>query len=69
MRRVIEIRMIKKKPKLTDLLKMMKGKDLSDPKVKADFKRKLLALYDESAQQEAEEDIKYDKLMANFDRI
>lgn len=51
MRRIIEIRMIKKKPKLTDLLKMMKGKDLTDPKVKADFKNKILALYDESEQQ------------------
>ena len=69
MRRIIEIRMIKKKPKLTDLLRMMKGKDLSDPKVKNDFKRKILALYDESGQNEPEEDLKYDKLMANFDRI
>lgn len=48
MRRINEIRMIKKKPKLTDMLKMMKDKDLSDPKVKEDFKRRLLALYDES---------------------
>lgn len=47
MRRVIEIRIIKKKPKLTDVLKMMKGKNLSDPKVKEDFKRRLFALYDE----------------------
>lgn len=47
MRRVNEIRLIKRKPRLTDMLKMMKGKDLSDPKVKADFKRRLLALYDE----------------------
>ena len=61
--------MIKKKPKLNDLLKMMKGKDLSDPKVKADFKRKILALYDENEQAPPDEDAKYDKLMANFDRI
>ena len=69
MRRIIEIRMIKKKPKLNDILKMMKGKDLSDPKVKADFKRKIFALYDENEQQKGEEDAKYDKLMANFDRV
>jgi hypothetical protein len=50
MRRIIEIRQIKRKPKLTDMLKMMKGKDLSDPKVKEDFKRRLLALYDGSDQ-------------------
>ena len=69
MRRIIEIRMIKKKPKLNDLLKMMKGRDLSDPKVKADFKRKILALYDEDHHGPPEEDAKYDKLMANFDRV
>lgn len=54
MRRVIEIRLIKRKPKLTDMLKMMKGKDLSDPKVKAEFKRRILALYDENEQLEPE---------------
>src|SRR5438067_1708782 len=69
MRRINEIRIIKRKPKLTDMLKMMKGKDLSDPKVKADFKRRLLALYDENEVQAPEQDVKYDKLMGNFDRI
>lgn len=47
MRRIIEIRILKKKPRLNNILKMLKGKDLKDPKVKEDFKRKILALYDE----------------------
>jgi hypothetical protein len=47
MRRINEIRLVKKKPKFTDLIKAMRGKDLSDPKTRADFKKKLLALYDD----------------------
>jgi hypothetical protein len=47
MRRIDEIRQVKKKPKFTDLLKQMKGRDLTDPKNKADFKKKVLALYDD----------------------
>jgi hypothetical protein len=47
MRRIIEIRVLKKKPKLNDILKMIKDKDMTNPKVRDDIKRKILALYDE----------------------
>lgn len=33
-RRLIQIRLDKKKPKLTDILKLMKKRDLTDPKVR-----------------------------------
>jgi hypothetical protein len=46
MRRINEIRMVKKKPRLTDILKTMKGKDITDPKAKEDLKKRILALYD-----------------------
>ena len=48
---------------------MFKGKDLSNPKVKEDVKKRLLALYDESEAVPNETDLKYEKLMSNFDRI
>jgi hypothetical protein len=54
MRRIIEIRIIKKKPRLTDILRIMKTKDLSNPKTKEDFKRKILALYDDDVKPEPE---------------
>lgn len=69
MRRIIEIRIIKKKPRLTDILRIMKTKDLSNPKTRDDFKNKILALYDETVKPEAEQDVKYEKLMSNFDRM
>ena len=69
MRRIIEIRIIKKKPRLTDILRIMKTRDLSNPKIKEDFKKKILALYDETVKPEAEQDVKYEKLMSNFDRM
>jgi hypothetical protein len=69
MRRIIEIRIIKKKPRLTDILRIMKTKDLSNPKTKEDFKRKILALYDDDVKPEPEQDVKYEKLMSNFDRM
>jgi hypothetical protein len=69
MRRINEIRMAKKKPRLTDILKQMKGKDLQDPKAKEDFKKKILALYDNEHQKVVEVDTKYEKLMGSFDRI
>lgn len=69
MRRICEIRIIKKKPRLSDILRIMKSKDLSNPKVKEDFKNKILALYDDSVKPQAEQDIKYEKLMSNFDRM
>ena len=67
MRRIIEIRTDKMKPKLKDLLKMFEGKDLSNPKEKEALRRKILSLYSENKNEE--EDIKYNKLMTNFDRI
>ena len=69
MRRIIEIRVLKKKPRLGDILKMIKGKDLSNPKVKEDFKRKIFALYDENPHEHHVEDPKYERLMSNFDRM
>jgi hypothetical protein len=54
MRRINEIRLVKKKPKFTDMLRNMKGKDLSDPKVKADFKKRMLALYDDEVEEAPE---------------
>jgi hypothetical protein len=69
MRRINEIRLVKKKPKFSDMLKSMKGKDLSDPKVKADFKKRMLALYDDEVEEAPEQDMKYEKLMSSFDRI
>ena len=60
MRRIIEIRTDKKKPKLKDLLKMFEGKDLSNPKEKEALRRKILSLYSENKNEE--EDIKYNKV-------
>jgi hypothetical protein len=54
MRRICEIRIIKKKPRLSDILRIMKQKDLSNPKVKEDFKNKILALYDDTVKTVAE---------------
>lgn len=70
-RRIIEVRMMKKKPKLSDIMKLMKQKDLSNPKTREDFKKKILSLYDDESQKKNDrvEDPKYDKLMSNFDRI
>jgi len=47
-RRIIEIRISKKKPKLNDLMKIMKKKDLSNPKTREEFKIRILSLYDDS---------------------
>jgi hypothetical protein len=47
MRRINEIRQVKKKPKFTDMLKAMRGKDLKDPKIREDLKKRLLAFYDD----------------------
>lgn len=65
MRRVLEIRIEKSKPKLSDLLKMFEGKDLSNPKEKEELRKKMIALYEE----QDKEDMKYTKLMISFDRI
>jgi CRP-like cAMP-binding protein len=46
MRRIIEIRMEKLKPKLSDLLKMFEGKDLSNPKEKEALKKRIYDLYE-----------------------
>lgn len=67
MRRVLEIRLEKLKPKFSDLLKMFEGKDLSNPKDKEALKRKIYAMYEE--QEGKEENSKYTKLMDFFDRI
>ncbi len=48
-RRIIEIRILKRKPKLSDILHLMKLRDMSNPKVREEFKRKLLNLYEEGA--------------------
>jgi len=64
------VRIQKKKPKLSDVLKIMREKDLSNPKVREDFKKKFLALYDPEMQKNVKvEDVKYDKLKNTFDRI
>jgi hypothetical protein len=49
----------------------MKTKDLSDPKLKEQFKNRLLSLYDENvdASNDKIDDPKYEKLQHNFDRI
>ena len=69
MRRIIEIRLFKKRPKLSDIMKIMKRRDMTDPKVKEEFKRKILSLYDETSKNHDVDDPKYDKLMSNFDRL
>ena len=68
MRRILEIRLEKQKPKLSDLLKMFKGKDLSNPKDKEALRKKMMELYEEQ-DNVAKEDVKYTKLMSSFDRI
>jgi len=69
-RRIIEIRILKRKPKLSDILKLMKMRDMTNPKVREEFKRKLLNLYDENNNKhEKMEDKNYDRLMSNFDRL
>ena len=67
MRRVIEIRLEKQKPKLSDLLKMFEGKDLSNPKDKLALKKKLYDLYEE--QDDKDKNSKYYILMTLFERI
>ena len=47
----------------------MKQKDMSNPKVRDEFKKKLLVLYDGQHKGEKLEDKNYDKLMSNFDRL
>jgi len=69
-RRIIELRVLKRKPKLADILRLMKMRDMTNPKVREEFKRKLLNLYDEGSQKnEKMEDKNYDRLMGNFDRL
>lgn len=67
MRRIIEIRLEKQKPKLSDLLKMFEGKDLSNPKDKEALKKKLYALYEEG--DDKDKNSKYYVLMTLFERI
>ena len=59
----IEIRYEKQKPKLSDLLKMFEGKDLSNPKDREALKKKILALYEEN-DEDSKDEFKY-----SFDRI
>jgi CRP-like cAMP-binding protein len=61
MRRVIEIRFEKQKPKLSDLLKMFKGKD------KEELRKKMFVLYER--QENDGENSKYTILMTLFDRV
>lgn len=57
MRRLIEIRNDKKKPKFRDIFKMFKGKDISKPDVKDQIRKRIVALYEDDA--EVEEDLKF----------
>lgn len=66
MRRVIEIRVEKQKPKLSDLLKMFEGKDLSNPKEKEALKKKIYDLYEN---QEQDQNSIYYILNDLFERI
>ena len=50
-RRIIEIRIHKRKPKLNDILKLMKQRDLTNPKARDEFKKRFLALYDDDRKQ------------------
>ena len=68
MRRILEIRLERQKPKLNDLLKMFEGRDLNDPKDKEALRKKMLSLYEEQ-EGKNEENHKYIKLMDCFDRI
>lgn len=69
-RRMIEIRVLKKKPKLSDILRLTKMRDMTNPKVKEEIKRRLLSLYDEGNQRnEKVEDKNYERLMSSFDRL
>lgn len=61
MRRVVEIRFEKQKPKLSDILKMFRGKD------KEVIRKKMFALYER--QEKDEENSKYTVLMSLFDRV
>lgn len=68
MRRVIEIREEKKKPKLSDLLKMFEGKNLSDPKVRDQLKKKLYALYEETDEVKANQFSTLNKLLEQIQK-
>lgn len=48
MRRIIDIRIQKKKPRLTDIVKLMSKIDKNNHKAKQDFKNRFLALYNDS---------------------
>lgn len=51
-------------------MKLMKKRDLTNPKTKDEFKKRILSLYDDEAnEKEKIDDPKYDRLMGNFDRI
>mmetsp|Transcript_37482 Transcript_37482/g.43075 ORF Transcript_37482/g.43075 Transcript_37482/m.43075 type:complete len:128 (-) Transcript_37482:64-447(-) len=67
MRRVMEIRVEKQKPKFNDLLKMFEGKDLTNPKDKEALKKKMIALYEK--QDASQENSQYTTMMQYFDRI
>ena len=67
MRIVIDIRDRKKKPKLSDFLKVYRTKK-SEPTAKVEFQRKFLLLYAGEEAVESKEDKKFDKLMGYFDR-
>jgi len=68
-RRIIEIREIKKQPKLSGLLAMFK--DIrTNPEAREKLIQKLTFLYDTNkAGFVAKQDIKYERLMSSFDRI
>lgn len=67
MRIVIEIRDRKKKPKLSDFLKVYQKKK-NEPDAKKEFQRKFLLLYAGEEMVDSKEDKKFDKLMGYFDR-
>ena len=68
-RRIIEIREIKKQPKLSDLLAMFKDIE-TNPKAREHLIQKLTFIYNTNKNGfEEKQDIKYERLMSSFDRI
>ena len=68
MRIIIEIRERKKRPKLSDFLKVYKSRQ-NEKDAKDRFKKKFQMLYAGEANDNQQEDPKFRHLMQNFDRI
>ena len=73
MRIIIDIRNRKNKPKLTHFIQVYREKKresgASKAAIKAEFQNKFRMLYGEDQEEEKAEDIKFDQMMLNFNRL